>query len=81
MERRLAAIMAIDVVGYSRLIRADEEGTIAALQALRADQTGRIHISDFRNPENSRLRSAAGPYIRVTRRFPAISSPASASER
>ena len=37
MERRLAAIMATDVVGYSRLIRADEEGTIAALRALRAD--------------------------------------------
>ena len=37
MERRLAAVMATDVVGYSRLIRADEEGTIAALQALRAD--------------------------------------------
>ncbi len=31
MERRLAAILATDVVGYSRLIRADEEGTIAAL--------------------------------------------------
>ena len=37
MERRLAAIMATDVVGYSRLIRADEEGTLAALKALRAD--------------------------------------------
>jgi len=37
MERRLAAIMATDVVGYSRLIRADEEGTLTALQALRAD--------------------------------------------
>ncbi|MCH7776478.1 MAG: hypothetical protein IH878_08055 [Gemmatimonadetes bacterium] len=37
MKRRLAAIMATDVVGYSRLIRADEEGTIAALKALRAD--------------------------------------------
>jgi TolB-like protein/Tfp pilus assembly protein PilF len=37
MERRLAAIMAADVVGYSRLIRADEEGTIAALRAMRAD--------------------------------------------
>ncbi len=37
MERRLAAIMAADVVGYSRMIRADEEGTIAALKALRAD--------------------------------------------
>ncbi len=37
MDRRLAAILATDVVGYSRLIRADEEGTIAALKALRAD--------------------------------------------
>ncbi len=37
MERRLAAILATDVVGYARLIRADEEGTITALQALRTD--------------------------------------------
>jgi len=37
MDRRLAAIFAADVVGYSRLIRADEEGTIAALKSLRAD--------------------------------------------
>jgi TolB-like protein/Flp pilus assembly protein TadD len=37
MERRLAAIMAADVVGYSRLIRVDEEGTLAALKALRVD--------------------------------------------
>jgi len=37
MERRLAAILAADLVGYSRLIRADEEGTLAALKALRGD--------------------------------------------
>jgi len=37
MERRLTVILAADVVGYSRLIRADEEGTISALKALRAD--------------------------------------------
>ena len=36
MERRLAAILAADMVGYSRQIRADEEGTIAALKTLRA---------------------------------------------
>jgi adenylate cyclase len=36
-QRRLAAIMAADVVGYARLIRADEEGTLRALKALRAD--------------------------------------------
>jgi adenylate cyclase len=31
MERRLAAIMATDLVGNSRLIRTDEEGMLAAL--------------------------------------------------
>ncbi len=35
MERRLAAILAADVVGYARLIRRDEEGTLHALKALR----------------------------------------------
>jgi TolB-like protein len=34
MERRLAAILAADVVGYSRLMGEDEEGTLARLQAL-----------------------------------------------
>ena len=33
MERRLAAILAADVVGYSRMIRSDEEGTLLALRA------------------------------------------------
>ena len=37
MERRLAAIMAADVVGYSRLMGADEQGTLARLKALRED--------------------------------------------
>ncbi len=37
MERRLAAIFAADVVGYSRLIGEDEAGTIAALKALREE--------------------------------------------
>ncbi len=36
-ERRLAAILAADVVSYSRLIGADEEGTLAALRALRRE--------------------------------------------
>ena len=50
MERRLAAILAADVVGYSRLIRSDEEGTLDRLKALRneiidpkiAEHSGRI---------------------------------------
>ncbi len=37
MERRLAAILAADVVGYSRLVRADEDGTLASLKALRTE--------------------------------------------
>ena len=36
-QRRLAAILAADVVGYSRLVRADEEGTLDRLKALRAE--------------------------------------------
>ena len=38
-QRRLAAILAADVVGYSRLIGADEEGTLTALKALRRELT------------------------------------------
>jgi adenylate cyclase len=35
--RRLAAILAADVAGYSRLIGADEEGTLNRLRAIRAE--------------------------------------------
>ena len=35
--RRLAAILAADVAGYSRLIEADEEGTLERLKALRRE--------------------------------------------
>lgn len=49
-ERRLAAIVAADMVGYSRLVEADEEGTIARQKAHReeliepkiAEHNGRI---------------------------------------
>ena len=37
VERRLAAILAADVAGYSRLIGADEEGTLARLKAYRRE--------------------------------------------
>jgi class 3 adenylate cyclase len=50
VERKLAAILAADVVGYSRLMQADEGSTHARLKALRqelieprvADHAGRI---------------------------------------
>ena len=41
MERRLAAVLALDMVGYSRLIGVDEQGTLA---------TFRRHRSDIINP-------------------------------
>jgi adenylate cyclase len=37
IERRLAAILAADVAGYSRLIGADEGGTLKELRSIRAD--------------------------------------------
>ena len=50
VERRLAAILAADVAGYSRLMGVDEEGTLERLKALRyelvdpkiAEHRGRI---------------------------------------
>lgn len=35
-QRRLAAILAADVAGYSRMMGVDEDGTLAALTADRA---------------------------------------------
>jgi adenylate cyclase len=37
VERRLAAIVATDIVGYSRLVEADEVGTLAAIKDLRVN--------------------------------------------
>jgi len=37
VERRLTAILAADAAGYSRLMRADKEGTLAALKSLRRE--------------------------------------------
>ncbi len=50
VQRRLAAILAADVVGYSRMMREDETGTLAQLKVLRkevfdpriAEHNGRI---------------------------------------
>ena len=37
VERRLAAILATDVVGYSRLMEVDEAGTLARLKTVRLE--------------------------------------------
>ena len=36
VQRRLMALMSADVVGYSRLMGADEAGTLSALKEIRA---------------------------------------------
>ena len=40
VQRRLAAILAADVVGYGRLMREDETGTLAQLKTLRKEVFG-----------------------------------------
>ena len=64
MERRLAAILAADVVGYSRLMEADEEATLTTLNAYRhvidgliVDHRGRVFgsagdsvVAEFASP-------------------------------
>lgn len=37
MERRLAAILAADIAGYSRIIGADEAGALAAFRAFHTE--------------------------------------------
>ena len=37
VQRRLAAILAVDVVGYSRLMGQDEAGTLARIKSLRSE--------------------------------------------
>ncbi len=43
MERRLAAILAADVVGYSWLMEADEEATVSTLSTYREKGVGRMN--------------------------------------
>ncbi len=44
VQRRLAAILAADVVGYSRLMGEDEEGTLATLEFERSRRMYRIAV-------------------------------------
>ena len=45
LKQRLAAILAADVAGYSRLMAADERATVAALDAARAVFRIGIHLT------------------------------------
>src|SRR6516165_11563765 len=54
VERRLAAILAADVAGYSRLMGEDEEGTLAALKAIR------------RELADPKIKEHRGPIVKTT---------------
>ncbi len=60
VQRRLAAILAADVVGYSRLMREDETGTLAQLKVLRKE------VFDPRTTEhNGRIVKTTGDGVLV----------------
>ena len=60
VQRRLAAILAADVVGYSRMMREDETGTLARLKALRKE------VFDPRTAEyNGRIVKTTGDGVLV----------------
>ena len=65
VERRLAAILAADMVGYSRLMEADETGTLARLR------THRLELIDPAIAKhNGRLIKTAGDGMLVE--FPSV---------
>jgi adenylate cyclase len=57
VERRLAAILSADVVGYSRLMEADEEATIRALS------TCRQNVDELVASHHGRVFSSAGDSV------------------
>src|SRR3954447_9467022 len=61
LERRLLAIVAADVVGYSRLMEADEAGTIARLRATRA-----AVLEPLVARHHGRIVSVAGDVVIIT---------------
>ena len=60
VQRRLAAILAADVVGYSRLMEQDEAGTLAVLKGLR-----REIVSPLVNEHNGRIIKVMGDGVLV----------------
>ena len=64
-QRRLAAIVAADVAGYSRLIGEDEEGTLATLLALRKELIN-PKVAEYRG----RIANTAGDSLLIE--FPSV---------
>ena len=88
VQRRMAAILAADVVGYSRLMGKDEEGTLARLKAYRqfidteiADHEGRIFgsagdsvIAEFASPVEA-VRCATQIQLELEKRNTELAQP------
>ncbi len=68
VQRRLAAIVAADVAGYSRLVGADEEGTLNALRSHRREL-----IDPLIEEHGGRIANTAGDSLLLE--FPAPSMP------
>jgi class 3 adenylate cyclase len=70
-QRRLAAILAADVVRYSRLMEVDEAGTLAALKARRKEVLGRwlpsIKVESSRSPVTACWWNSPVPSTQATR--------------
>ena len=59
MDRRLSTILAADIVGYSRMMGADEESTLRKLDALRKIRLAGPFVADeLRNQIRARIQES-----------------------
>ncbi len=65
MERRLAAILVADMVGYSRLMEIDEAGTLARLKTHRLELIDPAIAKNNRVQSGRRLEREAGRNVEV----------------
>ncbi len=68
VQRRLAAILAADVVGYSRAMEADEEGTRVRLRSLHADLIDPRIAADGGRIVNAFWSNSEAPWTRCATR-------------
>jgi hypothetical protein len=67
VSRRLAGILAADVAGYSRLIGADEGGTVKGFKAIKAERRCQVNLSRSEKPKQgtrSHCRHCIPPFAR-----------------
>ncbi len=60
MDRKLTTVLAADVAGYSALVGADEEGTLAAFRAIRSDV-----IDPLLEKHNGKVANTAGDSLLI----------------